>query len=38
MGIDNFMENGQEIPEEFKRDAPVKKRPYFLEGPRWIEY
>jgi hypothetical protein len=40
IGIDNFMEEeGEEIPEEFKREKPAERSlPKFLLGPRWIEY
>lgn len=41
VGFDNFMEEGEEIPEEFKRESRYykpKPKPQWLEQPRWIEY
>lgn len=37
LGIDNFMVD-EPLPAEYKRDIPPKKRPWFLEEPRWVAY
>lgn len=36
VGIDNFLEEGEEIPEDIKREKPADKPdPKWLTGDRW---